>query len=116
NVPAGKYARAALRFYGMHDDLKPRFVGQKDVRAVLRAVATSECDAGFVYATDARADKSVRTLFAFEQKSYPFVVYPAALCAGSINKEAARAFLQYLLGKESQAAFAARGFSPGEAP
>ncbi len=116
NVPAGKYARAALKFYAMHDELKPRFIGQKDVRAVLRAVATGESDAGLVYATDAAADFNVRTLFTFEQKSYPPIVYPAAVCAGSKNKEAARAFLEYLLGKQAQAALAKRGFGPGEAP
>lgn len=116
NVPAGKYARAALKFYSLHDQLKARFVGQKDVRAVLRAVSAGECDAGIVYATDAKADTGVRTLFAFEQKSYPFVVYPAAVCAGSRNKQAARAFLEYLAGKKAQAILAARGFGPGEAP
>jgi molybdate transport system substrate-binding protein len=116
HVPAGKYARTALKFYGVHDKLKGRFVGQKDVRAVVQAVSSGECDAGIVYATDAKAGKDIRTLFAFEQKSYPFVVYPAAVCAGSTNKEAARAFLEYLSGKEAKAAFAARGFGPGETP
>jgi molybdate transport system substrate-binding protein len=116
NVPAGKYARAALKFYSVHDEFKSRFVGQKDVRAVLRAVSTGECDAGFVYATDAKADQGVSTLFTFEQKSYPFIVYPAAVCSGSNNKEAARALLEYLLSKEAQTALAARGFGPGETP
>ncbi len=86
------------------------------MRAVLRAVASGECDAGFVYATDVTAERGVRTLFTFDQKSYPFIVCPAAVCAGSADKEAARAFLEYLLGKEAQAAFAARGFGPGETP
>lgn len=116
SVPAGRYARSALRFYGLHDDLKNRFVGQKDVRAALRAVAAGECEAGFVYATDAKAEADVRTLFTFEQKSYPPIAYAAAVCAGSKNKQAARAFLEYLLGKQAQAALARRGFGPGETP
>lgn len=116
NVPVGKYARAALKFDSLYDGLKSRFIGQKDVRAVLRAVSKGEVDAGFVYATDAAADVNVRTLFAFEQKSYPPIAYSAAVCAGSKNKQAALALLEYLLGKEAQAALAKRGFGPGETP
>lgn len=56
-VPAGDYARQALKNAGVYEELKDKFVGQSDVRGVVYAVQIAEADAGFVYATDALAYK-----------------------------------------------------------
>jgi len=56
-VPAGDYARQALKNAGVYEDVKDKLIGQGDVRGVLHAVQIAEADAGFVYATDALAYK-----------------------------------------------------------
>lgn len=116
NVPAGKYAREALKHAGVLDHVKGRFVGQKDVRAVLRAVAAAECEAGFVYASDARADPAVREMFTFALGSHSPIEYPAALCKGGRSLEGARRLLEHILSASGQERLSKRGFLPGDAP
>ena len=116
NVPAGKYARQALKHAGVLDAIRGHFVGQKDVRAVLSSVACGECDAGFVYATDAQSSPDVRELFRFPLTSHAPIVYPAALCKESSNAPAARKLLDYISGSQGQAALKQRGFIAGDAP
>ena len=116
NVPAGKYARAALTYYKVIEKLKPRFVGQKDVRAVLKAVSMGELGAGFVYSTDAKIDRGVKVLFQFDAASHPRIVYPIAVCKGGRDKAAAGRFVAYVLGKEGRALLEEYGFEPGDAP
>ncbi|MCC6465493.1 MAG: molybdate ABC transporter substrate-binding protein, partial [Planctomycetes bacterium] len=69
SVPAGRYAREALGDMGLLEVLNPKLVGQPDVRAVLRAVASGEVDAGIVYAGDLRAAK-VKLLFEFDPTTH----------------------------------------------
>lgn len=116
NVPAGQYAREALKHAGVFDHIKDRFVGQKDVRAVLRAVAAAECEAGFVYASDAKADSAVRELFTFALGSHSPIEYPAALCRGGRGLEGARRLLEHILSSAGQDRLRKRGFLAGDAP
>src|SRR5262249_45046139 len=50
-VPAGAYAREALRKAGMWERVEPKVVGGEDVRATL-AFVEQGADAGIVYLTD----------------------------------------------------------------
>ena len=52
-VPAGDYARQALKWYRMDAIVAPKLVYGKDVRGVLQLVASGNADAGLVYRTDA---------------------------------------------------------------
>jgi molybdate transport system substrate-binding protein len=108
-VPAGEYARQALGNLGLAEAYRPRLVGQKDVRAVLNAVAKGELQAGFVYASDARA-ADVELLFAFDPKSHAPIEYAAGVVRGAPHPEAARAFLDFLRGEAARAELAAAGF------
>jgi molybdate transport system substrate-binding protein len=92
-VPAGEYARAALRSAGVLDRIAPRLVGLSDARAVVRAVETGDAAAGFVYTTDA-ARPRLRTLFRFAADLHPPVEYFAAVMADSRNPDAAAAFVE----------------------
>jgi molybdate transport system substrate-binding protein len=116
NVPAGKYAREALSHLRLLDALKPRFVGQKDVRAALNAAAGGEIDAAIVYDTDARADSRVRLAFTFDAGSHTPVEHFAAAVKTSGALATAGSFIEFVLGKEGQAIFKSRGFGPGRAP
>lgn len=109
-VPAGDYARESLATFGVLEPMRHLLVGQKDVRAVLRAVELGEVDAGFVYATDARAAKVI-VLCELDPTSHKPVEYLALVPKSAPDKEAARAFLKHLQSDKSREALKARGFT-----
>jgi molybdate transport system substrate-binding protein len=111
-VPAGEYARSALERQGLLPALGGRLVGQSDVRAVLVAVARGDLDAGFVYATDARAG-DVEVLFTFDRATHPSIEILAVALRGAASPERARRFVESLRGPQAQARLRAAGF---EAP
>jgi molybdate transport system substrate-binding protein len=112
-VPAGEYARAALRQLGLLDAYRPHLVGQKDVRAVLHAVESGELPAGFVYATDARI-AAVDVLFRFDPGAHPPIEYLAAVVRGTRRPAAARRFVAFLRSDTARTLLAAAGFDgPG---
>ncbi len=76
-VPAGKYARAALEGLGI--PLPGRVVCGQNVRDVLSKVVHGAADAGIVYATDAAVEPVVEVFFRFPVGSHPPVVYAAGL-------------------------------------
>ena len=112
-VPAGQYAQESLRAVGAWDRLGPKLIFAENVRQVLEYVARGEVDAGFVYATDVpTAGPRVREAFRPGEDTYPPVVYPVAVVAGSRQERLARAFVQLLTGAEGQAALRGLGFQP----
>lgn len=113
-VPAGKYARQAIDKLGLTGDLSPRFVGQKDVRAVLRAVTAGEAEAGFVYRTDALAEAKVAVAFEFDAKLHTRIVYPAAVLKDGKARAAANEFLAWLRSAQGLKLLAKHGFVPGD--
>ncbi len=112
-VPAGQYAQESLRALGLWDRLGPKLVFGENVRQVLEYVARGEVDAGFVYATDLpAAGARVREAFRPSEETYPPVVYPAAVVAGSRQPALARAFVELLTGTEGRAVLQRLGFQP----
>lgn len=107
-VPAGEYARQALRNAGYLDALKPVLIGQKDVRSVLRAVRVGDASAGFVYATDAQAyEGSVRVAFTVDGGLHDPIEYYAALLT---NSQAARDFFLYIQSDKARRELVKLGF------
>ncbi|HET8760922.1 MAG TPA: molybdate ABC transporter substrate-binding protein [Nitrospiria bacterium] len=76
-VPAGKYARAALEHLGIA--LPKRVIYGASVRGVLSKVMAGGAQAGIVYATDAAVEPKVRIAFTFPEDSHPPIVYAAGL-------------------------------------
>jgi len=112
-VPAGQYAQESLRAAGVWDRLGPKLVFGENVRQVLEYVARGEVDAGFVYATDLQAaGPRVRAAFRPGEETYPPVVYPVAVVAGSRHVALARAFVELVAGAEGQAVLRRLGFQP----
>jgi molybdate transport system substrate-binding protein len=72
-VPAGKYAKAALEHLG----IKPpeRTIYGSNVRDVLSKVSAGGAQAGIVYATDAAIDPEVRIAMTFPEESHPKILY-----------------------------------------
>lgn len=116
NVPAGKYARAALSALGTMETVQGRIVSGDNVRTVLGWVASGEAEAGIVYATDARVEPRVKVAFTFPAGSHPAIVYPAAVVAGARHAREAGEFLEYCRGAEAMEVFAAAGFTAPPRP
>ena len=76
-VPAGKYARAALTHLGI--ELPERLVMGESVRDVLSKVSEGGAPAGIVYATDAAIDPKVRVASTFPAESHPKILHSIGL-------------------------------------
>jgi len=109
SVPVGMYAKEALTRLGWWNALKSRVVGSEDVRAALSLVARGECDAGIVYATDARQSKGVEVIGRFPEDSHAPIVYPFVLVTQSGD---AKEFLRHLATPAALEVFARYGFKP----
>lgn len=109
-VPAGKYARAALTALGVWPSVQDKVANAENVRAALQFVARGEAPFGAVYDTDAKIEPKVRIVGLFPEGSHPKIVYPAAVLASSSNPAAGR-FLAYLQGPAAKAVFKKYGFT-----
>lgn len=108
-VPAGRYAKAALESAKLWGVVEPKAIYAIHVRQALDYVARGEVDAGFVYASDALAQKDkVRVLFTVPTETA--IRYPVAAIAGSSKASEARKFIDYLLSPAGQAVLARHGF------
>jgi molybdate transport system substrate-binding protein len=111
-VPAGQYARQALESAGLWLSLQPKLVFAENVRQALEYVARGEAQAGFVYVTDAAVlSDEVRVAFDVDPASYKPIVYPAAVVAGSRERELARKFVEFLTSPAATAALEKQGFT-----
>jgi molybdate transport system substrate-binding protein len=72
-VPAGKYAKAALTHLGIQPP--ERTIYGSNVRDVLSKVSQGGAQAGIVYATDAAVDPEVRIAMTFPPDSHPKILY-----------------------------------------
>lgn len=80
-VPAGKYARAALTEAGV--GLPARTIYGSSVRDVLRNVVEGGASGGIVYATDAASEPKVKVIHVFPQKPPNLrIVYSVGLMRG----------------------------------
>jgi molybdate transport system substrate-binding protein len=108
SVPVGRYAKAALQYFGVWDSLLPGLVRADNVRGALTLVARGEVTFGIVYETDAMIDPKVRIVDIFPADSHAPIVYPMALTKGASAQ--ATAFLRYARGAEAGAVFHKFGF------
>ena len=113
HVPAGLYARQALKAFGMWTEVQDQLALTRDVTGALLLVARGEARLGVVYASDAKRVPDVHVFAPFPEDSHAPIVYPAAIIQGR-DSPAARQVLAALVGTEGQAAFRAAGF--GAAP
>lgn len=111
-VPAGRYARAALRTLGGWEAVQGRVVSGDNVRATLAWVAAGEAEAGVVYATDARIEPRVKVAWTLPASAHPPVVYPAAVVTTSKNHVEAASFLSFCKSMDAMTLFRAAGFTP----
>lgn len=107
-VPAGVYAREALRQAGLWSALQPRVIPAENVRAALASVEGGNVDAAIVYATDARLAKRARVAFVISPG--PRIVYPVAVVRDARHAVAAKGFVEFLRSERAAAIFRKWGF------
>jgi molybdate transport system substrate-binding protein len=99
HVPAGKYAKEALEYFGWYPLLEAdRILPAADVRSALSVVEMGETELGIVYRTDALKSASVNIVGTFPETSHAPVVYLCALLDHA--DKTAEAFYDYLLSDE----------------
>lgn len=111
-VPAGVYARQYLRALGVWDAIEGKVVPVGNVRAAVAAVENGSADAAIVYETDAALSRTAITALVVSGPGAPRIVYPAAIVAGSRQRDGARRFLSFLRGAEASAVFRKFRFIP----
>ena len=112
-VPAGRYAKAALKKAGVWRALAERVLPALDVRAALALVERDPSVLGVVYATDARHRPQVRVLRTLPV-AQPVEIWGAQLVhlGAPLAQARAHALLTKLRAPSGQALFVAHGFLP----
>lgn len=96
SVPAGKYAKSALKKEGVWNTVSEKLIYAKDVRQVLAYVETGNVEAGIVYRTDALSSDKVKIASVIAEQSYEPIVYPVGIIAESKHPNEAASYFQYL--------------------
>lgn len=107
-VPAGDYARKALR--DAQVNVQPESL-EPSVRATLTRVRLGEVDAGIVYASDAKAAGDEVTAVRIPEATNVRARYPAAVVSAGEHPHAARAFLDWLRSPNARETFRDTGFT-----
>lgn len=109
-VPIGDYTREALERAGESDLLDLVVSEEQDVKGVVGKVALDEADAGFVYATDARAAGEKVRAIELPRVAAPEIRYLVAVVSESGRRAQAEEFVELLLGERGQRLLREAGF------
>lgn len=109
-VPAGDYARQVLAHGGLTAAVAPKLVPLGSVRAVARAVADGNVDAGFVYRSDAVQLGGLRVVATAPLTSHAPIRYSGAVLRNSRQPRLALAYLRSLGSPDARALFRREGF------
>src|SRR5207253_3639381 len=109
-IPAGAYARDALRHAGIWDRLQDRVIEGGDVRQALAYVDRGEADAGIVYATDVMGSSKVQIVLEVDSRLHTPIRYPLILIRGEHERPAGRGFYDFLGSPEAEDVFRKAGF------
>ena len=107
HVPAGKYAKQSLEYFGWYNKLSGKLIPAKDVRSALMVVEMQEAPLGIVYKTDAQKSKKVKILNIFPEESHKPIKYIGGVCN---NSQIAKDFFYYLNAEESNCIWEKYGF------
>ncbi len=109
SVPAGQYAKEALKSLQIYDKLEPKFIFGKNVRQVLFYVESGNADLGIVYTTDVK-DSSDITLTNIPYSLHSPITYQIAIVKDGQNINEAKKFINFLLTESIQNTFQDYGF------
>ena len=109
HVPAGRYARAALRSLGLWQRARRNIVLAANVRIVSAYVSRREAALGIVYETDALAEPRVHIAARIPASAHPPIRYEAAIVEGG-DSACARRWLDALHSPAYRRIFADAGY------
>lgn len=109
-VPAGIYARQALRSLGVWPGLRDRLAQAANVRAALLLVERGEVPLGLVYRTDALASRMVENAWTVPASSHAPIIYQLALLSFAESNSVAAALYAFLLSPAGRRIFLDHGF------
>jgi molybdate transport system substrate-binding protein len=111
-VPAGDYAREALRRAGLWDEVAPRVIPTRDVRAALAAVRTGAAPVALVYRSDVQAAPDVRVVLDWPAALQPRVRYTMAIPRTTEHPTRALEFFEFIRDSERLDLWRRHGFDP----
>jgi molybdate transport system substrate-binding protein len=116
-VPIGAYTRQVLGYLGITNVVMPNVVSQeKDVKGISSKVALGIADAGFMYATDARAVSDKVKLIPVPVWAQPPVRYQIAIVKNTQDHADAVAFIKRLTSKAGRTLLVDNGFGVPKLP
>ncbi len=110
SVPVGIYGRQSLETLGVWKSVEKRIAATESARAALALVARGEAPLGVVFATDAKAEPSVKIIGQFQDDSHQPIVYMATPVLAS-KHTATASFQSFLQGRQALAIFRQAGFT-----
>ncbi|TFJ92273.1 molybdate ABC transporter substrate-binding protein [Lentibacillus salicampi] len=110
SVPAGDYAKQALREAGVWQALQDKLVYTSNAQQTLTYVESGNTDFGIVYNSDLKRSDLVKKILTVDESLHEPIKYPAAVTASSTSKEQAKAFIQFLQTDKAQSILQDSGF------
>ena len=109
HVPAGAYAKQALKSLEQWQTLTGRLAFSDNVRGALALVARGEAALGVVYGTDVLITTSVKAIATFPADAHAPITYPFAIVAGHDGAHVRNLF-GFLTGPQGVEVFESFGF------
>lgn len=110
HVPAGVYAKMALRKMGIWGKVEANILPTKDVHSALRLVELGECEYGVVYASDVVKAKAIHIVYSFDMEKHQPINYYAIVNTQSELFEEAQLFLDYIKSSKVDSIWLKHGF------
>lgn len=112
-APYGRAAEAALRHFGIYDQVSSRLVVGENVSQAAQFVESGNAQAGLIALSHALAPamKDKGRYWTVPLDGYPTLNQAAVVLSGSKQKDAARRFMDFVRGEEATSVLNAYGFS-----
>ncbi|MGO9865967.1 MAG: molybdate ABC transporter substrate-binding protein [Terriglobales bacterium] len=113
HAPYGRAAEAALRHFGIYEQVSSRLVLGENVSQAAQFVESGNAQAGLIALSHALAPalKDKGRYWTVPLDAYPTLNQAAVVLSKSKQQEAARKFLEFLRGPDSSSLLASYGFS-----
>jgi molybdate transport system substrate-binding protein len=113
HAPYGRAAEAALRHFGLYDQVSSRFVLGENVSQAAQFVESGNAQAGLIALSHALAPalKDHGRYWTVPLDAYPTLNQAAVVVSRSKQPDAARKFLEFLRGPEAASLLSSYGFS-----
>ncbi len=108
---AGKYALEILTYFGILEQVKPKFVLHKSSVDVVDWLEMGKADAGIVIATEALGSNQIKIVAIAPENSHSPVTFFIAVLQGSKNIPQGKEFVAFLLSEQASSVFVKYGFT-----